>query len=244
MAAKKKILITGPGGRVGKWTLKPLMERFDVRVYDLRKLPEDPDGVVGDLQDLNVLRQAMAGREAVLHLAATSDEAPFVEQLVPNNVVGVYNVFEAAVQAGVKRVVFASTVQTMQAASTQEFVKVSDPVRPCTRYGATKVFGEALGRYYFEKHKLEVVAIRIGWFAGYDDPALKKDRVCRKCWLSPRDAVGLFSAAMEKPSVGFGVVIGTSVCDDPWFSRTEMKDVLGFEPQDDVVKLYGKLPSS
>jgi uronate dehydrogenase len=107
-------------------------------------VPGDPNTILGDIQDFDALRAAMAGVDVVVHLAATSDEAPFLEQLVPNNVVGLYNTYEAARQAGVRRIVFASTCQTMLSYPREATVDVLDPPRPSSMYGATKVFGETL----------------------------------------------------------------------------------------------------
>src|SRR4051794_34050121 len=108
--SRLKVLLTGPGGRVGPHILPTFVERYDLTVVDLKPVDGIESTVITDLQDRELLKNAMTGCDVVVHLAATSDEAPFVEQLVPNNVVGMYNVVEAARQAGVRRMVFASSV--------------------------------------------------------------------------------------------------------------------------------------
>ena len=234
---KLNVLMTGVSGRMGPHLLPPFRERYALRTLDKQPVPGDPDSVVSDLQDRDVLRDVMRGMDVVVHLAATSDEAPFVENLVPNNVVGVYNVFEAAREAGVRRLVFASTVQTVHAWQDDLPVRVSDPPRPVTLYGATKVFGETAGRYYHDRHGMEFVGIRIGAFQPYDSPHLRQRSGLHDIWLSPRDAARLFSLAVEKPDVGYAVVFGTSRTTRERLSLQEARDVLGYEPEDDAATL-------
>lgn len=237
---KRKVLLTGGGGRIGPHVLPALGERFDLRNYNLEPIPGDPDTVIGDLQDLDVLKGAMQGVEAVIHLAATSDEASFVEKLVPNNVVGLYNTFEAARQAGVKRLVFASTCQTMSAyrGQQEQTLTTTDPPRPGTLYGATKVLGEVMGRWFHDKHQIEFVGIRIGWFLPYDAPRLRDPkRGARNLWLSPRDAASLFIRAVEKENVGYALVYGTSKTVTEQFSLREGRELLDWEPADDVADI-------
>ena len=110
---KHTVLLTGPGGRIGPHILPTFHAQFELKILDRSPIPSEPETIVADLSSIETLTAAMAGCDTVVHLAATSDEAPFVEELVPNNVIGLYNVFEAARAAGVKRVVFASTVQAV-----------------------------------------------------------------------------------------------------------------------------------
>ena len=230
---KPRILVTGPGGRLGPHVLPTLREHFEVVLLDKRPLPNEPDTIVTDLQDRNVLVEAMRDCHAVLHLAAQADEAPFVEQLVEPNVIGAYNVFEAARLAGVKRIVFASTIQTV--GNNQERpVETTDLARPITTYAATKLFGEALGRYYHDTHGLEVVAVRIGWFQPYDSPLLRENQRCRERWLSPRDAANIFVTALSKPGIGYAIVFATSITQAEVISRKSMREILDYTPVDTV----------
>jgi uronate dehydrogenase len=235
------VLVTGPGGRIGPHILPSFRERYTLRLLDRKPIEGEPDTIVADLSDIPTLRQAFTGVDVVLHLAATSDEAPFVEELVPNNIVGVYNVYQAAVEAGVRRVVFASTIQTIGYFPQDYTVQTSDIPRPITTYGCTKVFGETLGRWFHDRHGLEVVCIRIGAFQPYDSPHFQQTW-CRNNWLSPRDAVGVFSAAIEKEGLGYGIVFGTSLTEFERVSRQPIYDLLGYVPQDDVTMLYPQNP--
>ena len=207
--SKLHVLVTGPGGRIGPHVLPLLRERFTLRLLDKNPLDGPDESVVADLSDIETLQKAMEGIDAVLHLAATSDEAPFLEQLVPNNVVGIYNVYEAARLAGVKRIVFASTVQTcgFNAPGT---IDPTDVAHPVSMYGATKLFGEALGRFYADKHKLEFVSVRIGWFQDYDSEYLRKSGGARNVWLSPGDAAEIFARCLEVPGLKNEILFATS----------------------------------
>lgn len=226
------ILLTGPSGRVGPYLVADFETRYDLRTFDL--VPsERPRSFVGDLGSLEPLRAAMKGVDVVVHLAATSDEAPFLEQLVPNNIIGFYNVMEAARLEGVRRVVFASTVQAVGGALRDAPAPVeTDVYRPNSLYGATKVFGEVVGRWYHDRHKIEFVAVRIGWFQS-EDSARENGGSILNIWLSPNDLVSLFQKAIEVPDIGFAVVNGTSIAPRTVLSLQSARDVLGYEPQDD-----------
>jgi nucleoside-diphosphate-sugar epimerase len=155
------------------------------------------------------------------------------------NIVGTYNTFEAAREAGVRRIVYASSCHVVEFITAQRTIEVGDSFQPETTYGVSKAFGEVLGRYYHDHCGIEFVAIRIGWLCPYDDPELRTGERKRRIWLSPRDAVSLFRLAIEKPDVGYAVVFGTSITSQEILSLRSARDLLGYEPQDDVVARYG-----
>ena len=176
----------------------------------------------------------MRGCEVVVHLAAASDEAPFIESLVSPNVIGVYNVFEAARLENVRRVVFASTVQTVGFGLRERDTpyETTEPVRPNSLYGATKVMAEAMGRFYHDKHGLEFVALRIGGFQDYDSQWLR-EWGAGNIWLSPRDGARIFTLAIEKEGVGFAVVNAVSHNAREVLSLRGAREILGYEPLED-----------
>ena len=112
---RERILVTGPCGRVGTQIVPLLREHFALRLFDIQTMqPEgDDEFVQGDIRDFEAVKKACEGVTAVLHLAAVSDEDDFYTRLLPMNLLGVYNVFEAARQAGVRKVLFASSCQTI-----------------------------------------------------------------------------------------------------------------------------------
>jgi uronate dehydrogenase len=234
--SKRRILITGASGRIGTALRRAFADEYEIRSLDRKPNPDDPDAIVADLEDYEALRLAMEGIDTLVHLAATPTEAPFIEDLVPNNVVGVYHTYEAARAAGVKRIVFASTVQVSTNYPTDRVVDINDLPCPLSIYGATKYFGEVLGRWFYDKHGIEFVGIRIGWFC---DPTRERDLKTlrtsdemRLLWFTPNDTARLFRLAIEKENIGFAVVFGTSRTEREWLSLHPARDTLGYEPED------------
>ena len=233
------ILFTGARGRIGKHLLPALRERYrEVRTFDRDDVPGDPLAVTGELTDFAALEEAMKGVDVLVHFAAQSDEAPFIEQLVPNNVIGLYNALEAASQSGtVKRIVFASTVQASGAFPHEHKIEVTDLPRPNSLYGATKILGEAMGRWYYDHRRIQFVGIRIGWYQDYDSPALRKHRGARTIWLSPGDCASLVIRSIEKEDVGYALVFGTSRTSRERLSLSSARELLDWEPTDDVADI-------
>ncbi len=235
-----KVLLTGPSGRVGPHLIEPFRAKYELVTFDL---PGHGADFEGDLSDIEVLRRAMQGVSVVVHLAATSDEAPFLEQLVPNNIIGVYNVLEAARLEKVRRVVLASSVQaggsvpTWREGEGEAVVEVDLLPRPRTLYGATKVLAETMGHLFHQKHGLEFVALRFGAFQAYDSGWLKTGK-CEQIWLSPRDCARIVALSIEKPDATYAVVNATSKTSKEVLPLQSAREVLGFEPQDDSRDFY------
>jgi uronate dehydrogenase len=231
-----KVLITGASGRVGSRVIQSLREKYDVTTFDLPGKKADYEG---DLTALAPLQQAMRGCDVVLHLAAQSDESPFVEKLVDSNVIGMYHVLEAAKLENVRRVIFTSTVQTVGMAANEGLTEIEThtPPRPVSLYGVTKVMGESMGSFYHDKHSLEFIALRLGAFLDYDSQWLTERRGSN-IWLSPRDAVKIFSLAIEKEGIGYAVLNATSKNQVNVLSLQSAFDLLGYVPDDDSKDYY------
>ena len=219
------MLVTGGAGRVAKWTAPILREAFRLRRLDLAdQEPEGDDEIVtADIRDLDAVSEACADASAVLHLAAQPAEADFRQVLLPKNLDGTWAVFEGTLRAGVRRVVFASTIQTID--GYPQHVRVTPDMPPCPSsvYGATKLFGEALGRYYAGM-QLGVVSIRLGGVASPDEPRLHTDERFRSLWCAPDDLARLFVAAI-KAEVPHAVVIAVS---PPATERFDTANPLGW----------------
>ena len=121
--------------------------------------------VQADITDFDSLLKAMEGIEAVVHLAADArDEAPW-DSILNLNLIGTYNIFESAHRCGIKKIVYASSNHACGfAVKESELVGPDAPIRPTNLYGVSKVFGEALGRYYSDNFGLSVICLRIGVF--------------------------------------------------------------------------------
>ena len=225
-----KVLLTGPSGRIGPHVIGALEVCYELSTFDLLPSPR-PHSFIGDLDDTDSLRRAMRGVDAVLHLAATSDEAPFAEELLPNNIAGVYNLLEAAHAEKVRRVVFVSSVQTVWDAFQRTDLPIETNVNvPCSLYGVSKIFGETLGGWFHRHRGLEFVAIRLGWFERTE--LLEPNAWINNVWISPGDSARLFCCALETCDVGFTIVNGTSKTPREILSLRSAREILGYEPRD------------
>ncbi|MEW6306402.1 MAG: NAD(P)-dependent oxidoreductase, partial [Verrucomicrobiota bacterium] len=160
------VLVTGSAGRLGRAAVKALNAAgWRVRGFDRAPTPGTKDFLVGDLTDFAALQKAAADAAAVIHLAATPDDDDFHTQLLPNNIVGLYNIMEAARLAGVKRMVLASSGQVTwwKHMDGQLPLRLDEPVTPRHWYAVTKVALEAAGRVYARNYGIEVIAVRLGW---------------------------------------------------------------------------------
>jgi uronate dehydrogenase len=217
-----KVLITGAAGRIGTVLRRDLAH--ELRLTDAVEL-DDPGFARADLTDQAAVDRVVEGVDAVVHLGAVPDEAPFAEIAGPN-LHGTFHVFDACRRLGVRRIVYASSNHATGMYPVGAPLDETSPPRPDGLYGVSKVYGEALGRMYAERFGLEVVALRIGTCA--ERPP---DRRALHTWLSHGDAVRLVDAALTAPDVGFAIVYGASANTRRWWPLT---GALGYAPQDDA----------
>jgi uronate dehydrogenase len=222
------IALTGAAGVIGSILARD-MDR-DLRLLDIRPAPGCQ---VLDIRDLAAVEAAFTGVDAVIHLSAIPTEAPF-EDILDHNLRGTYHVLEAARRCGVRRVVFASSNHVTGMYGRSDRIGPDEPIRPDTLYGVSKAFGEALGRLYTEKWGVSVVCIRIG-------SCLERPLNTRHLatWLSPRDAVALFTAAVDAP-VRFSIVYGMSDNTRGWWDMASAR-ALGYHPQDNAEAFAGEV---
>jgi nucleoside-diphosphate-sugar epimerase len=232
-SAKKRVLITGAAGRIGSSLAEQLKDRYDLRVHYHHTIPENPpvaDQIIADISVYDQIAPALAGMDAVVHMAGEPSTRATWESVRARNIDGTYNVLEAARQHGVKKVIFASTnhVMGMYDRDQQWPIYANQPVRPDSLYGVSKAFGEALGRHYHDQFGLSVICLRIGWFL--PEP---RDEIGRWMWLSPRDCAQVTWRAIES-DVGFGVFYAISRNNRRHWDITDTMNRLGYEPQDDA----------
>lgn len=228
------ILLTGAAGRIGTALRARLPELgWDVRGFDRTPIPA---GVVGDITSADDLDAALAGVSAVVHLAGVPTEAPW-PQLRDANIDGLVAVFEAARRAGVERVVYASSIHAVGFAPVTPDLSPDTPPRPDTLYGVSKVFGEALGRYYADRYGLRVACVRIGTFD--DRPS---DARTLPSWLSPGDCARLVDACLRSAELRYAIVWGISAnTRRRW--NLDSAYALGYRPQDDAERYAASLPA-
>ncbi len=235
---RERILITGPGGRVGREIVPLLREHYALRLLDAAPLQSvqlagDDEFVQADIRDLDAIRRACDGVQAMIHLAAISDEDDFHTRLLPVNLEGVYNAFEAARLAGVKKVIFTSTGQTVLHYPKGEWVTPDMPPRPWTVYACTKLFGEALARYYSENHGLQMIVIRLCWFQPYDSELLRQPGNIEREWCSPRDFTQLLVKSL-RADVPFAIFFGVSNNTGRFWDISNARELVGYDPVDDA----------
>ena len=224
----QRVLITGAAGGIGR-RIRPLLRGVysSLRLSDVVAIePEQGEEFVkADLADLAAVEQLCQGVDGIIHLGASSVEDAW-EPVLQNNIIGGYNVFEAARRQHVKRLVFATTNHVVGFYRRQRTIDHTVMPRPDSRYGVSKAFGEALGRMYADKYGLGVLNIRIGNV--WEEPA---DRRRLSIWISPRDLVQLMRIGLDHPEIHFEVVYGVSENARAWYDNANAYR-LGYRPQD------------
>mgnify|MGYP002779513720 FL=1 len=240
--SKQKLLITGAAGRIGQLFVQHLKDRYDLVLTDIVDAPETFGFpfTKADISSLESIRPLFDDVHTVVHLAADyRREAPW-ESLLPNNVIGAYNVFEAAHQANCKRVIFASSINSVDGYPAGMQIHTNMPVAPLNLYGASKAWGEAVGRFYADFKGLSVHCLRLGWVTPHDNEFIKTkaNTVMLSMTLTHRDLLNLLDSCLAS-EVHFAMVHGIS---DNTFKRLDLSDTkatLGYAPVDDSFVLAG-----
>ena len=225
----KRLLLTGAAGALGR-ELRPRLKRHCelLRLSDIADLGTAGTGeelVPAALERADAVLRLLDGVDAVVHLGGISVEGPF-EPILQANIVGVYNLYEAARQQRVQRIVFASSNHVTGFYRQDEVIDPRAPMRPDGYYGISKAFGENLSRFYFDRYGIETVCLRIG--SSFPEP---KDRRMLATWLSYDDLERLVVASLTAPVVGHSVVYGMSDNTTTWWDNTSAAH-LGYRPKD------------
>ena len=227
--AFERLLLTGAAGGLGR-VLRPRLKAHCkvLRVSDIAELDAAGTGeevVPAALEDAAAVRALLDRVDAVVHLGGVSVEGPF-EPILQANIVGVYNLYEAARIHRVARVVFASSNHVTGFYRQDEVIDARAPMRPDGYYGISKAFGENLSRFYFDRYGIETVCLRIG--SSFPEP---KDRRMLATFLSHDDLERLVVASLTAPIVGHTVVDGVSDNARGWWDNPAARH-LGFRPLD------------
>jgi uronate dehydrogenase len=204
----KKLVLTGAAGRLGSYLREPLSKLADELVStdivdDFGVLYKGERYVKANLESLEAMTDVLKGADMVVHFGAIGDEAPFDKILGPN-IIGAYNVWEAAHINGVKRVIYASSIHAVGMYPKNEFIGTDVAHRPDTFYGLAKCFAEDLGRMYWEKRGLESIHLRILSCAKVTNARALGS------WLSYDDLIQLVTRSIETPVSGFAIIYGVS----------------------------------
>jgi uronate dehydrogenase len=224
-----RLLLTGAAGALGR-VLRPRLARLcgvlrlsDIAPMDVAGAHEET--VVAALQDRAAVDAIVAGCDAIAHFGGISVEGPF-EPILQANIIGVWNLYEAARRRGVKRIVLASSNHVTGFYRRDELVSADDPLRPDGHYGVSKAFGENLSRFHFDRYGIQTVCLRIG--SSFPEP---RDRRMLDTWLSYDDLERLVVASLSAPDVGHTVIYGVSDNTTTWWNNGGARHI-GFQALD------------
>jgi uronate dehydrogenase len=224
-----RLLLTGAAGGLGRELRRRLPARCEVlRVSDVAELGAAAPAeelMPADLADADAVLALLDGVDAVVHMGGVSTEQPW-EAILPANIVGAYNLYEAARKKGVRRVVFASSNHVTGFYRQDEVIPAGAPPRPDGLYGLSKAFGEDLAQLYFDRHGIETVSLRIG-----SSFAAPRDRRMLHTWMSFDDMERLVVAALTARDVGHSIICGVSANPRVWWDNAPAAHI-GYVPQD------------
>ena len=226
----KRILITGAGGGIGRSLRETLHGVYPVlRLSDrvaLAPAREGEDVDRTELSDFAAVERMVAGVDGIIHLGGISGENEW-PTILEGNIIGLYNVFEAARRAGVKRIVFATSNHAVGFYPRAQKIDHRVVPRPDSRYGVSKAFGEAIASIYSDKYGIGVLCTRIGNFGS---KPIDKRRL--SIWISPRDYTQLVRIGIEHPEIRYEIVYGVSNNQRSWYDNSNAER-LGYRPEDD-----------
>ena len=225
----KRILVTGAAGNLGKIVRVKLAGWADVmRLSDLNEISEaksNEEIQCCDLGDKEAVMQLVEGCDGIIHLGGVSTENTF-DSILNGNIVGTYNLYEAARKHGVKRILFASSNHTIGFHERDTKLDADSVMRPDCLYGVSKCYGEMLASLYFDKFGIETARVRIG--SCFEKPL---DRRMLATWLSADDFVSLTKRIFECDRLGCPVIYGVSDNNELWWDNQKVS-YIGWKPVD------------
>jgi hypothetical protein len=243
---RRRVLVTGAAGNIGSYFAEQSHKKYDLRLLvlesdDRAAIERFGEIVVGDITDLERMKEVCRGVDSVLHLAANPSPETAWDDALNVNIAGTYNTYVAAKVNGCRRFIYASSIHAVSGYPADVQVKTSEPVNPGDLYGVTKCFGEALGRYMAEKEGLSTIALRIGAFQPPEKVESEKGLGLVDAFVSRRDLNQLIEKCIDVENLKFAIFHGLS---NNRFKRLDISDaraLVGYEPQDDAFQLNVKL---
>ena len=231
MTKVNRILLTGATGGLGKELRPFLRERCNhLRLNNRRPFEAEAaneEVAICDLSDYEAVLALTKDVDAIVHMGGVSKENTFAN-IVQSNIIGLYNVFEASRRNGVKRVIWGSSVHAVGYHKRTQVLEPDCQTRPDSLYGVSKVYGEALAQYYFDKFGVEAVSIRIG--SSFPRPS---DWRMLSTWLSYDDLRQLVERCIVVPKVDHTIVFGCSNNDQSFWDNSKV-GYLGYRPRDNA----------
>jgi uronate dehydrogenase len=231
MSESRPMLLTGAAGVLGRWLRPRLIEKFGaLRSSDVVDPAPGLAGetlVVADLADADAVDRLVAGVGRIIHFGGISYETTF-DRINASNILGTYNVFEAARRHGAGPIVYASSNHATGFYTRDDRIDGSAAHKPDSLYGVSKAFGENLASLYCDKYGLDIACLRIGTAA-----PVPKDPRHLSTWHSYPDLLRLIEACFAAPKLGFTVLYGVSNNRRSWWSNAHAPHVK-YAPQDDA----------
>ena len=236
-----RLLLTGASGVLGRYLAPLLAEKYGTLLMsDIADFPDPlPPGaqfVRADLADASAVNDLTKDVTTILHFGGVSTEQSF-EAILPANIIGTTNIFEAARRSR-GRVVFASSNHTIGFYERGEMLTVADRCRPDGLYGVSKVYGEMLGRLFYDKHGVESIHLRIG--SCFPEPTEARHL---STWLSYGDFLRLISCSIEAEKPGFSTIWGVSANRQSWWGEDDAARI-GYVPVDNAETYRASLSAS
>ncbi len=225
----KRILLTGAAGNLGKVVRIKLAGWSDImRISDLNEITDataTEEVQCCDLGDREAVMKLVEGCDGIIHLGGVSTENTF-DSILNGNIVGTYNLYEAARKHGVKRILFASSNHTIGFHERETLLDADSVMRPDCLYGVSKCYGEMLASLYHDKYGIETARVRIG--SCFEKPL---DRRMLATWLSADDFVALIKRIFECDRLGCPVIYGASANQELWWDNQKVS-YIGWKPKD------------
>jgi nucleoside-diphosphate-sugar epimerase len=236
----RKVLVTGAAGNIGSYYAehgpahheRRLMVRPGEKAGE--KLARWGEVMEAELGDRARLIELCQGMDTVVHLAGDPSPGANWDHLLEANIIGTYNLMTAARAAGVRRVVYASSIHAVSGYPPDVQVKTGEPVNPGDLYGVSKCFGEALGRFFAEQEGMSVIALRIGAFQPLNVAAEPENANLLDAFVSRRDLNQLIVRCVDDRTLQFAIFHGLS---NNRYKRLDLSDaraLVGYEPRDDL----------
>ena len=229
----KTILVTGGSGQMGGCIAEDLRAN-GYNVISTGRKENAARGITRlDVRDGARCQELTRGVDVIIHMGFYTKPGEFLEEQVPTNIVGTWNLYEAAARNNVSRIIFGSSNHAVGFHLRPGHPQDDAAQRPDSPYGLSKCFAEMCGQYFSDRFGISVINVRIGTYSHSDDHLPYSRRRCRT-WLSPRDCRQLFRKCVEADeSIKFLNIFGVSTNAGSEFGVSSLKDLIGYEPQDD-----------
>ncbi len=228
----KKLILTGAAGALGSTLRAPLAAMCDELVStdlveNIENLAPNETYIKADVGSLDAMVDISKGADMFVHFGAIADEDIW-DNILHSNIIGAYNVWEAAYRNGLKRVVYASSVHAVGMHAKTGTIGVDAPHKPDTYYGLAKCFAEDLASLYWDKRGVEAVCMRI--FSATPKPMNAR---AIGTWLSPDDLIQLVEKSVSSPVVGNSIIYGISNNDRAVVDNAQAGHI-GYRPKDNA----------